>query len=468
MRVGRWVLHGRRTVLVSLLLGAVVLSVAIGLWLRGGEGPGKKVYLIGIDAAEWSVIRDLADEGRLPTFTRFIREGSAGTLDTPSIRPVTAWTSIASGVGAERHGIHRWHKDQASHYMGESSRLVTYDDVKSPRLWDVVCDAGSSAGVYHWLVTWPPRPHCGFMVSGWLDQNDERFHPREIGDFLSRSKGDACSEQDVFALLDRYAPDLFACTIYELHTLQHRYWKCWVPGAFGLEDRHEIRDGREKIAEAYERIDRFLAELIDRWPEAILVVVSAIGFESKDGIEYGVEFNGLLRTMGLLDYAGGGHKMSLAPGSRLFQCDPTNRFDARLHIARFCMTESASQPVVMEMLEEVRLPGAAMPFFTEIRMAEDGRIEVFFDARDPAFQVIDDSVQLAWRDVEVTLQVDERSGRHSSSGIILVMGPGIRAQGEISGASVLDVAPTALTLLEIPERSWPAGLEGRTLGEIFQ
>ena len=55
-------------------------------------------------------------------------------------------------------------------------------------------------------------------------------------------------------------------------------------------------------------------------------------------------------------------------------------------------------------------------------------------------------------------------GRHRRYGILLALGPGVTA-GEIDGANIVDLAPTALHAMGLPV---PDDMDGRVLTELFR
>ena len=57
-----------------------------------------------------------------------------------------------------------------------------------------------------------------------------------------------------------------------------------------------------------------------------------------------------------------------------------------------------------------------------------------------------------------------KSGHHRDDGIFLGCGPFIRAGAEITGARIVDLAPTILHLLDVPI---PDDMDGRVLEDIF-
>src|SRR5580765_8581596 len=66
-----------------------------------------RVIVFGIDGGDWQVIDPLIAGGRMPAMARLVREGASGVLMSmePSASP-SLWTTIATGVGPDRHGIH--------------------------------------------------------------------------------------------------------------------------------------------------------------------------------------------------------------------------------------------------------------------------------------------------------------------------------------------------------------------------
>ena len=59
---------------------------------------GTRALVIGLDGAEWSVIRRLQNDGLLPNLSRLIREGAHGPLNSTT-PPMTlpSWSSMLTG-----------------------------------------------------------------------------------------------------------------------------------------------------------------------------------------------------------------------------------------------------------------------------------------------------------------------------------------------------------------------------------
>jgi predicted AlkP superfamily phosphohydrolase/phosphomutase len=177
--------------------------VALGVWLSacggapapkpgaastgGGAAGGRgRIVVVGIDGADWQVIEPLVAQGRLPAFARLIKEGATGPLRSmePSVSPAL-WTTIATGVSPDRHGIHGFVVEEGGDgggaHPGDETlpaaapsrsaapvRPVTSGMRRAPAFWNILSDQGLKVGVVGWLVTWPAEPVDGYVVSTYL------------------------------------------------------------------------------------------------------------------------------------------------------------------------------------------------------------------------------------------------------------------------------------------------------------
>ncbi|HVY61960.1 MAG TPA: alkaline phosphatase family protein, partial [Planctomycetota bacterium] len=65
-----------------------------------------RLLVLGLDGADYDLVRRLLAEGRLPTIGRLARDGSFGPLRStiPAVTP-TAWSSFLTGLNPGAHGI---------------------------------------------------------------------------------------------------------------------------------------------------------------------------------------------------------------------------------------------------------------------------------------------------------------------------------------------------------------------------
>src|SRR5262245_1821667 len=89
---------------VALLAGAAGLALAAGGCAR--RSTDLRILLVGVDSADWEMIRPMAERGELPHFAKLLEEGASAPARTlePPLSPLV-WTSIATGKNPDEHGI---------------------------------------------------------------------------------------------------------------------------------------------------------------------------------------------------------------------------------------------------------------------------------------------------------------------------------------------------------------------------
>ncbi|MFQ5878435.1 MAG: alkaline phosphatase family protein [Acidobacteriota bacterium] len=337
--------RGRR--IACLLLAAAALGC--GPAERRGEGdasPGGRaaprgrvsgrVVVIGIDGADWRVIDPLIGRGLAPAFARLRREGATGILGSmePSASP-SLWTTVATGVGPERHGI-RGFVVPAAGRAGPRVRPVTSAMRRAPPFWKILSHYGRSVGVVGWLVSWPAEPVNGYVVSSYLpyiynwstgrplkgtivegiprqtfpeeligELEPLKIRPTDLDEATLRRfydparlarlpAGDrACVEgfrwslasdetyrRIALKLFEERPVDLLAVYFGGVDVASHRFWKFAYPEDLDYDVTAEEQAvlGRV-IDEYYIHVDRLVGEYLDRLrPQDTLVVLSDHGF----------------------------------------------------------------------------------------------------------------------------------------------------------------------------------------------
>lgn len=85
-------------------LSTTMLGLGLGLnhW-AASDAP--RVTVLGADGVDWEVLNRLVAEGRLPNIARAMSEGLARPLETFGTKSPIVWTSTATGVTPEAHGV---------------------------------------------------------------------------------------------------------------------------------------------------------------------------------------------------------------------------------------------------------------------------------------------------------------------------------------------------------------------------
>ncbi|MFZ1947678.1 MAG: tetratricopeptide repeat protein [bacterium] len=307
---------------------------------------GGQVILLGIDAFDWQVYREVSRSRRLPNIERLISEGTTG--DLLSMEPIVSpmiWTTMATGVEPPVHGIVDFlMKDAAT---GEDVP-ITSSMRRVPALWNMVTRYGGSAGFIGWLGTFPAEPVRGFMVSDrvgyhifdprWqkgasyeadaeranlavegltypdslleeirpLVRSAEDIRYQTVSKYIEVPPEDLASDAKTFDPLDlprnlrvalasnatyeavaqftyeKFGPDVFSVYLDLIDNACHLFIKHMAPHTPDVSDRDAARYG-QAVAQAYAHVDSVIGWWLDAIDsETTLMVISDHGFKSGD------------------------------------------------------------------------------------------------------------------------------------------------------------------------------------------
>lgn len=133
---------------------ALLVLILLALGACGGGDRGK-VLIIGLDGLDPQTVDLLMAEGQVPNFARLRQEGAHGRVKCPEplLSPIL-WTTIATGKSAADHGIgHFVAVDPAT---GEELP-VTSQLRRVKAIWNMAAEAGRKPAVIGWWATWPPE-----------------------------------------------------------------------------------------------------------------------------------------------------------------------------------------------------------------------------------------------------------------------------------------------------------------------
>jgi Flp pilus assembly protein TadD len=151
----------RRAELEPDLAGDVVRAMARHEMAKRTGARGKLV-LLGLDALDWSIVDDLARRGLMPNMVRLEKRSAHAVehVSPPLISPVV-WTTIATGVPPEEHGVLDFLEPDPS---GGAPRPVSSASRKAPTVWEMMAAAGRSTAVIGWWATFPAQAPAGGAV----------------------------------------------------------------------------------------------------------------------------------------------------------------------------------------------------------------------------------------------------------------------------------------------------------------
>ncbi|MBD3349243.1 MAG: hypothetical protein GF400_08635 [Candidatus Eisenbacteria bacterium] len=324
----------------STLLLFLSAALALSFGCAGENDVDRKLLVVGIDGAEWSVIEPLMAEGRLPNLQGLIESGVSCGLRSlePKQKSPTIWTTIATGKLPEKHGI--------GDYLDQRTGRLLTSNVRSARtVWDIIGSAGRTVAVVGWLVTWPAEPLNGCMVSDYFrygeragrDEPENLTYPDDLVDEIEslRTTSDDVSDDDIArftdleavlsseeiqslpieemlvemnglgsvdamvkALRDLYAadrtfvaaarhlirkrdPDATFVYLRGVDTASHKFWPAAHRGEVGFAvSRSEEAAFGHTVERYYEHADEMLGELLQEFgDDGTVIVCSDHGFE---------------------------------------------------------------------------------------------------------------------------------------------------------------------------------------------
>ncbi len=143
-------------------LEAIVLLAASGVARAQQQVVAKKprVIMLGVNGAEWDIIKPLLVRGEMPNLAWVISRGVSGKLRTVSAPNCPKIYSIfETSRTPEENGITGF---KVNGETAVSSLL------KTPPLWSLLSNAGISVGMANVPATFPAPPVNGYLITGML------------------------------------------------------------------------------------------------------------------------------------------------------------------------------------------------------------------------------------------------------------------------------------------------------------
>ncbi|MGZ5474898.1 MAG: alkaline phosphatase family protein [Thermoanaerobaculia bacterium] len=276
---------------------------------RSARGVAGRVAIFGIDGADWELIRDLANDDRIPNIKTLIKNGTTGSLETiqPTVSPLV-WTSMATGVSPDRHGVIDFF-DQASHAPVDAYSRRT------PGIWDIAEAFGRHSVVVNWWTAWPPAPLTTSVFDTPVELLENAIYPadvaprvrneqvdpstvrfEQVGRFVNISNSEFSNPSDPLNILRQtlaktwsdhraaramyrdQAPVLLAIDYEGTDVVNHLFGPFHPPYRDGV-DQDAYRKYWPAVANYYAEIDRLIGEWMQTLSDdTTVIIVSAHGF----------------------------------------------------------------------------------------------------------------------------------------------------------------------------------------------
>ena len=123
-----------------------------------------RVLCLGLDGADYDLVRRLLEGDRLPTLARLARDGAFGPLRStvPAVTP-TAWSSFLTGLNPAGHGIFNF----STNPNRGTQRVESAASRAGTPFWRTLAAAGIRSAFVGIPFTYPAEPLAGIVVTGY-------------------------------------------------------------------------------------------------------------------------------------------------------------------------------------------------------------------------------------------------------------------------------------------------------------
>lgn len=345
-----------------------LLTALLSLAACSGTETPPQVLVFAVDGLEPTVLERMLAEDRMPNTQRLIDRGSLARIKcvTTMLSPVV-WTTTATGMSPEEHGITDFHLDGVP---------VRSSDRRRPAFWNMLGSTDVSTATVGWMVSWPAEDQSGIVISDRAHYGDferkiappevlnvdelrirpakfdqlERFtsfdynseyqqleqdDPAYASNFLvDRRLRRIAVRDEVFTraaeqLLTENDPDLLALYIRGIDYVSHGFWQFYEPEPFrreGWEVDDPLVDQLGTVIPAYyEYLDEILGRVLrSARPDSLVVLLSDHGFGSGLGSyasASGDFLSGNHRSFGVLVVSGEGAERGVTQSRQITHFD---------------------------------------------------------------------------------------------------------------------------------------------------
>ena len=474
-----------------------------------------KVFILGLDGITFDLLDPLMHDGVVPNISALCTSGASGPLRT-IFPPVTgpAWLALATGLNPGKTGVFDYINRRSPGGYDMVPLSSAYYENRA--VWDYLGKAGKRVGIFNYPTLSPPPVVNGFSVSGMGGYSKEHLcYPPELEEELHRItngyevklnlrnnryyKDPLLFLDDVNRVMTKQAKamlhlvsekewDFFFGVFHFTDWMQHLLWKY-------IDDTHPLHDGkasapvRQRFKETWGKINAVIGVLLRELADTNFMIVSDHGAGALDSAFYP---NTWLENRGWLKRNNKGWKGYLAGKLSPLSADVDNKyFNAALRVFKKKILNSAGTMDLIDLDNSLAYSAEHAGMFGCINLTQKGReasgfkellqrelanlpqtvdgvrhIEVHLpeDIYSGPYVALSPDILFIVNEHKTSVEIDLarkafisepsiklRTGGHRPDGVFVANGNMFR-QGKVSGVSVLDIAPTVLSLygLDIP------------------
>lgn len=455
-----------------------------------------KICVLGLDCAAPEL---LLGDGRLRNIRRLMERAVWGRLESV-IPPITvpAWMCLATSQDPGSLGVYGFRN--RSNYTYAGLRVTDSTSIRTPAIWDYLGEQGKRSIIIGVPPGYPPRRIAGISVGCFLTPDparDEFTHPPEVkreiqalvGEYPVDVPGFRTDDkqwlrQQIFEMsrkqwqvvrwmLKEKEWDYFHFVDIGLDRVHHGFWD-----SYDRQHRH-YRPGNpyeQVIPDYYLWLDEQIGAALELLPkDTVVLLVSDHGAQRLDG---GFAVNEWLVREGLL-VLDGEMPREMTPFAKVkVNWAKTRVWSEGGYYARIFFNLEGREPRGV-------IPAAQYESFQEemkqrfLALTDDqGRPlnslvfkpqEIYRHVRNVAPDLVVHFGGLYWRSIgslgHGRLHLEENDTgpdacNHAQFGAFILAAPGCPAQGEFTGARLLDMAPT---LLKLSGYDVPQAMQGKPL-----
>jgi predicted AlkP superfamily phosphohydrolase/phosphomutase len=454
-----------------------------------------KTLVIGLDCAAPELL--FGDE-RLVNFRRLMELGCYGRLESV-VPPITvpAWMCMSTSQDPGSLGVYGF-RNRGDHSYSRLD-IVNARSFKALTIWDQLAMEGKRSIIVGVPPSFPPRRVNGISVGCFLTpdtENDEYTHPASVrqeiaalvGDYPVDVKGFRTENKDwlkdeiyemsrkhfevIRHFMRSHEWDYLQFVEIGLDRMHHGFWKYHDPRHVQHEPGNPYRD---VIRDYYLYLDEEVGSLLELLTDdTTVVVVSDHGAQPLDG---GFCVNEWLVREGLLVL--NSYPEAVTPFAQLdVNWEKTKVWSEGGYYARIFMNVEGREPTGAIARAEYESFRDEIKARLEATVDDRGRPlgtlvfrpeEIYRDVKNVAPDLIVHFGALSWRSIGgvgyPTIHVQENDTgpddcNHAQFGAFILASANNPAQGEVTGAHLLDIAPT---LLQLAGSDVPPSMQGRSI-----